>query len=122
MNAAIPAYSQDVATLTDEELQALSAEMEEAYVVRGYDGDSEWTDDEAETRHREMQAELRRRHPREPGPLDAVMDFYCGEAARSIGRSIEIARAMDAEFMAGDRWPVKMGDTITVRKPLRFRS
>lgn len=115
------AYTQDVTTLSDQELEALSAEMQEAYERPGYDGDSEWTDDEAETRYHEMQRELRRRHPRPPHRFDGVLNYYIAEGMKAIAHSIEFTRSMaesDADFARGDKW--KVGDTIQIRKPVRF--
>lgn len=118
MNALNKSYYQDVTTFTDEELNALSAEMQEAFEHNDGEG-GYWSDDEAETRYYEMQAELRLRHPRVPGPFDAVIKYYCGETLKALARSIDLSHAADAAFVAGN---LKIGETLTVRKPYRFNA
>lgn len=112
----IPAYTQDVATFTDAELETLSAEMQEAYEHPGYDGDSYWCDNEAETRYFEMRRELDRRHPRPPHPLDAVMDFYLRESMKSLAQSIEFS-ALVASGAGSNRL---IGESFALRSPVRF--
>ncbi len=120
MLSATPAYSQDVTTFSDAEIESLSAEMQEAFERPGYDGDSYWSDDEAETRYYEMRDELRRRHPRPPDPLDEVLNRYLGECMKSLYCSLDTARSMEASsdflYASPGQWP-KIGETIQVRVP-----
>jgi hypothetical protein len=115
-------YQQDVRTLTDEELKVLSAELQEAYYCTSYDEDygdcSDWSDDDAETRYGEMQAEIHRRYFESLTPE---------QQAKARGASVlemlktnlvfagRVNQAFDAEFSGK-----KIGDTFTIRKPTRY--
>ncbi len=123
-----PAYTQDVATFSDAELEFLSAEMQEAFETRGYDGDAEWTDDEAEARYFQMRDEKNRRHPRPPSPFDEINRRYIGEFLKQFGRSIELSAIVAGDTARADQVAravaagPKIGETVQIRKPYRFQS
>ena len=120
------AYSQDVRTLTDEELKTLSEEMNEAFVRPNDDGDADWIDSEAEDRYWEMCSEIERRRWEALTPEQQEAEVRArGEFTRAalevLANNLKLnllnLPTLDAGF--GARVP-KIGATITVREPPRW--
>ncbi len=114
------AYQTDVGTFTDEELERLSDEIESEVNVYGEETCGLPYDDEASNRYFQMVAEIRRRWE-EANPEEAQRQLHsCARAAlEALAPSLLGANAMSRMFdkqLAG-----KIGDTIKVRKPPRFR-
>jgi hypothetical protein len=112
-------YQSDVRTLSDDELEVLSKELEEEYRHSGYEEDY-WTDDAAETRYWQLHAEARRRweiaHPEWKPPKPSEVTLLCLKAmAESLHLAAAVSRQYDAEFER------KAGDHITIRLPYRFQ-
>ena len=117
-------YQSDVAALPDEQLEALSLELQEEYERNGEE-ESYWTDDDAEQRYYSLQAEIRIRwdaaNPEEAAKrrdfFKSGLGSYARLALESIAKSVEATFATSRQFDGEFR---KVGDTIQIRKPERF--
>lgn len=112
-------YPSDVRSLSDEELEVLSAELEEAYRCSGYEDDY-WLDDAAEARYWEMHAEQHRRYcvahpewkPPEPSEVTRII-------LRSVAAMMETAREFHRTFE--EEFTGQVGNTVTIQKPYRYQ-
>jgi len=108
-------YFTPVGELSNADLETLSEEIREAYCLGGEE--DFWTDDEAEERYYAMAREQNRRfrlaHPEyEPPALGEVTKMVLLGSLQSI----LIAKEIDSAYSC------KIGDVVSVRKPLRFTS
>lgn len=118
------AYPTPVTELSDEELETLSAELEEAYQSSDEDGFGYWSDDDAEQRYDAMKAETWRRfllaNPDYVAPpTSELLKVLTRNALECLQRNIQSSSRIEAAFVvSGVR---KIGDTINVRRPVGFR-
>lgn len=124
-------YQSSVRKMSDAELQTLSAELEEEY--RQYDRDEDyWADDAAEARHSEMRREIWRRdwaakHPDDPEGLTyrrpelPHLTAMALEFMRRDCRCFQFFATPGVVVGAAAESERKIGATITVRMPVKYR-
>lgn len=116
-------YAQDVKTLSDEELKILSLELTES-ISTDEDGFPEYSEDQpAYERWQEMLAEIEARRwaklsPEEQAQEIEMRRIITKETMKVLAASLTIPRFFSEKpFPTGG---VKIGDTITVKRPERF--
>ena len=118
-------YSSDVRLLSDEELETFSTEIAEAYEREDHDGFTYWLDDEAGERFWAMHAEQQRRRlarmtPEELAKYKADMAAFSKITlevmANNIGAVIRVSQDYEQAFSGS-----KIGDTLHIRTPARYR-
>jgi hypothetical protein len=128
---AVNLYQSSVRSLSDAELETLSAELaaeyQESYTLPcECCSDTEWTDEAAEARYSAMRAEIRRRwevaNPEAAARWRKDLQVFVPQMGRILLENLRASavmarnmnREMDGEFASKAH---KVGDTITVRRP-----
>lgn len=108
-------YFQDVRTLSDEELEFLSEEIQE--LCHADDWGGTWCDDEAEDRYYQFLTEIRRRNPQKEfeGPEGSLT------AQRILSSAMEVYASNTCAILTSEpTWNKPLiGDKIKIRFPMR---